>query len=49
MRTVYGKQARDRVKRLFTREQMLNTMESRYQAIIEEDTDRITECSSIEV
>lgn len=43
MRTVYGKQARDRVKRLFTREQMLNTMESRYQAIIEEDADRITD------
>lgn len=43
MRAAYGKRARERVERLFTREQMLNTMESRYQAIIEENTDRIAD------
>lgn len=49
MRAVYAKNARERVERLFTREQMLNTMESRYRAIIEEDTDRISEYSPLEM
>lgn len=35
MRATYGKQARERVECLFTREQMLDTMESRYQTITE--------------
>ncbi|WP_077152332.1 glycosyltransferase [Halorubrum tropicale] len=46
VRAVYGKQARERVENLFTREQMLNTMESRYQAIIEGKADQLSECSS---
>jgi rhamnosyl/mannosyltransferase len=40
-RRAYGDRARERVERHFERERMLDTMESRYRAIIEGDVDAI--------
>jgi rhamnosyl/mannosyltransferase len=37
IRRLYGKQARNRVEKHFSRERMLNTMERRYRAIVEGD------------
>ncbi|MFB6103427.1 MAG: glycosyltransferase [Haloplanus sp.] len=41
-RRTYGKRARERVERRFARERMLDTMEHRYRAILDDNADAIT-------
>jgi rhamnosyl/mannosyltransferase len=45
-RRAYGDRARERVERHFERERMLDTMESRYRAIVEGDVDAIESATS---